>query len=122
MSDLPDLGPGDLIYVDGVTSVQFVAYPIVARVIRPLTELRPTYWQGWQWFRVYQLGRGGWAIAERDIYIQPGMVLRLSPAAAAAITSGGGTPTWPRPGPPRRRAVNERPGRPGRSTPASRRR
>src|ERR1044071_2199202 len=77
VSDLPELCPGDLVFVDGHTSVQFGPHPFAAVIIPLMTEL-PSYCDGWATYRVYQLSGGGsLARIARNIFIQPDKVIRL---------------------------------------------
>lgn len=77
MPHLPDLGPGDLIFVGDSASVQFKMYPFVARIIACQPSL--TAWDGWQWLRVYET-RAGVAIGEREIYVRTAGVVRIKRA------------------------------------------
>ncbi len=111
MSDLSSLGPGDLIFVGAEASIQFRARPIVAKVIRPLTEW-PSSWDGWVWLRVYERSGNGLATASRDIYVRPDGVVRLptarNPDAASGATASA-SPNAAGPPAPARRYGNERP-------------
>lgn len=69
---------GDIVWVDKNASVQFVAHPILFRVIRVLDEETRNTYTGWAWLDGYQLGPTGDAVERREIFIQPAG-LRLMP-------------------------------------------
>ncbi|MFG3555981.1 hypothetical protein ACGGAQ_16535 [Micromonospora sp. NPDC047557] len=57
---------GDVLYLTRAASPQFVR-PLTLRVVRELTD-RHTY-HGWTWVEGYELGRGGLAVAKREVFV-----------------------------------------------------
>lgn len=96
------LKAGDIVYVTGLASVQFVVYPILFRVIR--MQDTPTY-AGWVWLDGYELDEYGDAVEHRSIFVQPD---RLTPGVMK-----------PRPPGSRKRTRNTVPSQPRHRAPRS---
>ncbi|WP_245730747.1 hypothetical protein [Micromonospora pallida] len=107
----PPLKAGDLLEITAAASVQFVARPIVFRLIRVLDWVT---FDGWVWLDGYQLDARGDAVARRSIFVQPAGLRKLievsAPRPRRAPNAGRHGPTrTARPArPPASRAASSR--------------